>query len=139
MFQVEPDYNLHLCHSKNPIIVKVSPSYYDEIFNFKGQWDMPSCCGLKIRKVAGRTYVIVTELYQDNPGTSVTYAAQSLAQQICEAKHLALSEIVYLECNPNTNSKLSFYDEEFFQVDFAAEPSKRYRQLSQEEVKTIVG
>ena len=27
-------------------------------------------------------YVIVTELYQENPGTSVTYAGRSLAEQI---------------------------------------------------------
>lgn len=119
-------------------IMKVSPTYYDEIFSFKGQWDMPSTCGLKIRRIDGRTYVIVTELYQDNPGTSVTYAGRSLAEQICAAKNIAWDEMVYLECNPNTNSKLSFYDEEYFQVDFEAEPAHRYRQLSVEEVKSIV-
>lgn len=47
---------------------------------------MPSSCGLKIRNINGKTYVIVTELYQDNPGTSVTYAGKSLAEQICKAK-----------------------------------------------------
>ena len=112
--------------------MKVSEKYYDEIFNFKGQWDMPSSCGLKIRTVGGKTYVIVTELYQDNPGTSVTYAGQSLAEQICQYKGLDLSDIVYLECNPDTNSKLSFYDEEYFEVDFNADPQHRYRQLSPE-------
>ncbi|MDL2257261.1 hypothetical protein LJC06_03540 [Bacteroidales bacterium OttesenSCG-928-I14] len=106
--------------------MKVSPIYYDEIFQFKGQWDIPSCCGLKIRNIEGNTYVIVTELYQENTGTSVTYAAKSLAEQICEAKGLALNEVVYLECTPNTNSKLSFYDEKYFVVDFEAEPQNRY-------------
>ncbi|MBO4774944.1 MAG: hypothetical protein J5516_09255 [Bacteroidales bacterium] len=48
--------------------MKVPSHYYDEIFDFKGQWDMPSSCGLKIRNVEGRTYVIVIELYQENPG-----------------------------------------------------------------------
>ena len=119
--------------------MKVSERYYDEIFEFKGQWDMPSTCGLKIRTVDGKKYVIVTELYQDNPGTSVTYAGRSLADQICEAKGFKLDEVVYLECNPNTNSKLSFYDEEFFQVDFFADPQHKYRQLSKEEVIHIVG
>lgn len=118
--------------------MKVSESYYDEIFRFRGQWDMPSECGLKIREKNGKTYVIVTELYQENPGTSVTYAGRSLAEQICEAKGLRIDEIVYLECNPDTNSKLSFYDEEYFAVDFDAEPQRRYRQLPPEEVKSIL-
>ena len=118
--------------------MKVSPDYYDEIFSFKGQWDMPSTCGLKIRQAQGRTYVIVTELYQDNPGTSVTYAGESLARQICEAKGLSPDAITYLECNPDTNSKLSFYDEEYFEVDFAADPQHRYRQLSAQEVAAIL-
>lgn len=118
--------------------MKVAATYYDEIFQFRGQWDMPSSCGLKIRNVDGRTYVIVTELYQENPGTSVTYAGRSLAEQICEAKGLKLDEISYWECNPDTNSKLSFYDEEYFEVDFSAEPQSRYRQLTAEEVKRIL-
>ena len=74
--------------------MKVSPDYYDEIFDFKGEWDMPSSCGLKIRESEGRQYVIVTELYQDNPGTSVTYAGQRLAEQICQAKGLELNSLM---------------------------------------------
>lgn len=100
---------------------------------------MPSTCGLKIRKTDGHVYVIVTELYQDNPGTSVTYAGESLAKQICEAKGLNEKEIVYVECNPNTNSKLSFYDEEYFVVDFNAEEQCKYRQLTKEEVIKMLG
>ena len=101
--------------------MKVSPEYYDEIFDFKGQWDMPSCCGLKIRHINGVPHIIVTELYQDNPGTSVTYAGESLARQICDIKGLKLEECVYIECTPDTNSKLSFYDEEYCAVDFEAD------------------
>lgn len=119
--------------------MKVAKEYYDEIFEFKGEWDMPSACGLKIRSVGGKTCVVVTEMYQENPGTSVTYAGRKLADQICEAKGLNLDEIVYVECTPNTNSKLSFYDEEFFQVDFNAEPARKYRQLSADEIKSLLG
>lgn len=119
--------------------MKVSPSYYDEQFPFKGQWDMESLCGLKIIRKENTTYVIVTELYQENPGTSVTYAGQSLRDQICEAKGLDPAAITYLECNPDTNSKLSFYDEEYFLVDFDADPQQRYRRLDAAEVKQILG
>ncbi|MDR2119682.1 MAG: hypothetical protein LBP64_02230 [Tannerella sp.] len=115
----------------------VSEKYYDEIFDFRGQWDMPSKCGLRIIRKAGKAFVIVTELYQDNPGTSVTYAGQSLACQICEAKGLNPAEIVYLECNPDTNSKLSFYDEEYFEVHFRHALPADYRLLDKTEVKEL--
>lgn len=119
--------------------MKVSKEYYDEIFEFRGQWNMPSACGLKIRRHGGKCYVIVTELYQDNPGTSVTYAGRQLAEQICAAKGLKIDEIVYIECAPDTNSKLSFYDEEYFAVDFAAaSPAERYRRLAAEEIREIL-
>lgn len=117
--------------------MKVPKEYYDEIFEFLGQWDMPSACGLKIRHIDGQTYVIVTEMYQENPGTSVTYAGRSLAEQICKAKNLNLADITYLECTPNTNSKLSFYDEEYFRVDFSGE-RPAYTQLPAEEVHRIL-
>ena len=117
--------------------MKVPKEYYDEIFEFRGQWDLPSACGLKIREVEGKTYVIVTEMYQENPGTSVTYAGRSLAEQICEAKGLNLSDIIYLECTPDTNSKLSFYDEEYFRVDFSGE-RPAYTQLPTDELHRIL-
>jgi hypothetical protein len=117
--------------------MKIPETYYDEIFYFKGQWDMPSACGLKIIEWQGKTVVIATELYQDNPGTSVTCSGVSLAAQICEAKALKLSEIRYLECNPDTNSKLSFYDEAYFEVRFSGSAPAEYRQLTEEEVKAL--
>ena len=118
--------------------MKVSPEYYDEIFDFKGQWDMPSRCGLKICTVNRTPVVIVTELYQDNPGTSVTYAGESLAQQICSAKGLDINNIRYIECTPDTNSKLSFYDEEFYEVNLSeTDPAKRYKLLSNQQIEEI--
>ena len=116
--------------------MRVPEKYYDEIFDFKGQWDMPSSCGLRILKHE-KPVVIVTELYQDNPGTSVTAAGKSLAEQICMSKGLKLNEIIYLHCNPDTNSKLSFYDEEFFEVDLTKEEPS-YRKLNAEEVLKLL-
>ncbi|MDR0494544.1 MAG: immunity 22 family protein [Treponema sp.] len=118
--------------------MRVPEKYYDEIFDFKGQWDMPSRCGLKILR-REKTVVIATELYQDNPGTSVTAAGKSLAEQICRARGLNLVEITYLECKPCTDSKLSFYDEEFFEVNFSGGAEPSYRQLSGQETAEICG
>ena len=123
--------------------MKVPEKYYDEIFQFAGQWDMPSACGLKTIHKNGRTYIITTELYQENPGTSITYAGGSLIKQICDRKNLDMSAITYIECNPNTNSKLSFYDEEMFEVSYeiveGMPTNLSYRQLSKEEIQNIVG
>jgi len=117
--------------------MRVPENYYDEIFDFNGQWERPSKCGLKIIEKEGKKYVIVTELYQENPGTSVTRAGKSLATQICEKKGLSLPEITYLECTPNTNSVLSFYDEQYYEVTFNDTPQANYRQLSKEETRHL--
>lgn len=122
--------------------MKVPEKYYDEIFEFAGQWDMPSACGLKTVVKDGKTYIITTELYQENPGSSITYTGGSLIKQICDRKGYDINNIVYIECNPNTNSKLSFYDEEMFEVSYDMEDglptNLKYRQLSADEIKSIV-
>jgi len=116
--------------------MRVPEKYYDEIFNFKGQWDLPSSCGLKLLH-KDKTIVIVTELYQDNPGTSVTAAGKTLAQQICLNKGLEFDNIIYIECKPDTNSKLSFYNEDFFEVTWTNGSKPSYRQLSSDELKKL--
>ena len=98
--------------------MKVSENYFDEIIDFRGQWDMPSKCGVKRISKANKNVVLVTELYQDNPGSSITSVAASLANQICEKYSINHQDLVYIECNPNMNSKLGFYDEEFYLVSF---------------------
>jgi len=117
--------------------MKVPKTYYDEIFHFAGAWEQPSACGLKIIDKKDKKIVIVTELYQDNPGTSVTAAGKKLAQQICEKKRVNLTDITYLECTPDTNSVLSFYDEQYYEVTFNETPQANYRKLSKEEVEKI--
>ena len=122
--------------------MKVHEKYYDEIYDFNGLWDVPSKCGLKILTYNSKTYIIVSELYQENPGTSVTYAGYSLFRQICESKGFSKKEVVYLECCPDTNSKLSFYDEEFFEVTFPETNGESgrptYKQLPRDEAKNLL-
>ena len=117
--------------------MKVPKKYYDEVFHFAGQWDQPSACGLKILNKNNKIIIIVTELYQDNPGTSITSAGINLAKQICKKKDLDLSEIVYLECTPNTDSVLSFYEENYFEVKFNDTLKACYRKLSKNEILNI--
>ena len=110
----------------------------NEIFEFKGLWDMPSKCGLKILKQNEKYFVIVSELYQDNPGTSITQASYVLAKQICEKYGFSMEEIVYIEHNPDMDSKLSFYDEQYFQVSFNDTLQASYRKLSKEEIEFLL-
>lgn len=98
--------------------MKVTGNYFDEIIDFKGQWDLPSKCGIKRFKKSGKEIVLVTELYQGNPGTSITSVASSLASQICAKYGIHSDALVYIECNPNMSSNLSFYEEEFYLVNF---------------------
>ena len=116
--------------------MRVPEKYYDEIFEFRGLWDLPSLCGLRILK-GEKPIVIATELYRDNHGSSVTTAGKSLAEQICRAKGLCLDKIKYLQCNPGTDSKLSFYDEDIFEVDFTNGKEPAYRQLSVQEIEEL--
>lgn len=98
--------------------MRASTDYIDQIFEFAGQWDVPSKCGLKIVEKENETLVFVTELYQENPGSSVTSVAASLANQICDKFNLRRDSVTYIECNPDMNSKLSFYKQQFFRVTF---------------------
>ena len=82
--------------------MKVPKEYYDEIFEFKDLWDVPSKCGLKIRKHDGKVYVIATELYQENTGTSITYTGETLLDQICKAKQLDPENVIYSACPAGT-------------------------------------
>lgn len=114
----------------------------NETFTFSGLWGMESKCGVKIHEKGGKYIVIVTELYLDNPGTSVTQAASLLVEQICSRYELNPEQIVYIEHNPDMNSKLSFYNEEYYKVEFHFENGKfsspKYRLLSSEEVDRYI-
>lgn len=98
--------------------MKISKYKFDAIYDFKGSFGMPSKCGLKIKKWEDKTIVITTELYQENPGTSITSVTGSLATQICEEFQIDFNQLIYLECAPGMNSKLNFYDEVYYKVDF---------------------
>ncbi len=104
--------------------MKISTKYYDQLFDFEGQWGVQSRCGLRILNQNEKVIVIVTELYQDNPGSDITNVSVSLATQICSKFNISFENLVYVECSPNMNSKLSFYDEEFFRVHFDIQEDK---------------
>lgn len=97
---------------------KTSTDYIEELYEFKGQWDALSRCGLMIRKHPDRHVVIASELYDDNPGTSVNYWNAKLATAICRERDLDKKKLVFIEHTPDRGSRLEIYKETFDRVIF---------------------
>ncbi len=98
--------------------------YMDTIYSFRGHWDVPSRCGLRIIRGRDRDIVVVTELHEENPGTSVTACADSLAGQIVEEFGLDPDRLLYIEQNPDRGSRLEHYRETFDIVHFNRESGR---------------
>jgi hypothetical protein len=98
--------------------MKASLDKIDTVFEFTGSWGIASKCGLKRFSFNGKDGILVSELYQDNPGTSITQVTTSLAMQVCEKLNIDPKNLIYIEHCPDMNSKLSFYGEEFYKVNF---------------------
>jgi len=118
-------------------------SYYqDQIYNFKGLWDLPSFCGLKILKKENETVVIVTDLFDDNPGTSITEWNTKLAKEICDNNDIKYNELIYIEHTPDKKTKLSFNQESFYKVNFEISDKKfenpKWKELSKDDVNKLI-
>lgn len=111
-------------------------------YDFSGLWNMPSRCGLKIIKTVLNTVIIVSELYKENPGTTITDAPAQLAGQICKHFSIDYESMIYIEHNPKTNTKLSFYEEEYFRVFFAVNDglleNPEYKKISVDELSGLL-
>jgi hypothetical protein len=99
----------------NPEFNKYMDSYYD----FKGLWDSPSRCGLKIfRRKDGKTVVILSEIYRQNPGTAITECIASLATSLLHEYKVPKEDLVFIEHSPDLRSRLTFYGETFDRLSF---------------------
>ena len=111
-------------------------------FAFSGLWDIPSACGLRILRTDENYIAIVSELYKKNPGSTVTDVPVQLATQICLKFSLEPEKLIYIEHNPETATKLSFYEEEFFRVHFTFDDNKpgdpRYEKISRSDLESIL-
>jgi hypothetical protein len=93
--------------------------YMDRYFDYAGQWESPSKCGLKvISRKDGKTLAIVTEIYRQNPGTPVTEWCAPLATKIMLELNCSPEQYIFIEHTPDLHSKLAFYDETFDLVNF---------------------
>jgi hypothetical protein len=93
--------------------------YMDSYFDYSGQWDSPSRCGLKVvNRKDGKTLAIATEIYRQNPGTPVTEWCAPLATRIMNELNIAPEQFIFIEHTPDLRSKLAFYEETFDLVTF---------------------
>lgn len=118
-------------------------NYSDSIFEFRGRWDAPSRCGLKIVKNQDRHVVIVTELFEENPGTSVTEFNAELAAIIVREFSLDPHKLIFIEHCPDRGSKLDHYKETFDIVRFSLEGARftdpEWERVGREKVDILIG
>lgn len=122
--------------------MKTSSVNIDILFDFEGLWGIASKCGLKHVTQDGKDIIVVSELYKDNPGTSITQVSISLATQICKKFKIDFKKLIYIEHSPDMNSRLSFYNENYYLVEFDIREGKlsnpRFKKLSEEELKSYI-
>jgi len=98
--------------------------YVDEIFHFKGKWEMPSLCGVQISKQDSYTLVILTELYEQNPGSSVTGMVAEVATEIVKKFDIDPAGTRFVVHNPQRGNKYEFFAESFYEARMSWEGSK---------------
>lgn len=118
-------------------------TYMDSYFDFLGQWETPSRCGLKIvRRKDGKTLAIATEIYRQNPGTPVTEWVAPIATQILHHLDEQPENYIFIEHTPDLGSKLTFYEETFDKVNFDWDGGKfvnpLWTRLNKEEVDRMM-
>ena len=117
-------------------------SFVDEIYNFKGEWGIPSKCGLKIIDKKDRTIIIVTEFYKSNPGTSVTNWNTHLATELCVKFNIHPEKMIFIEHAPEMSSRFSFYKETFDRVSFDWDgksfSNPRWERITREEIYELI-
>ncbi len=117
-------------------------NYQDHLYHFNGLWDLPSICGLKIVKKDDYTVIIATDLFDDNPGTSITEWNTKLAKELCDKNEIRYDQLIYIEHTPDKKTKLSFNQESFFKVKFDILDDQfdnpQWEEISKEEVNKLI-
>ncbi|NOX85009.1 MAG: hypothetical protein GXO86_03435 [Chlorobi bacterium] len=122
--------------------MKEKSKYMDRVYHFKGKWDVPSICGLKVVEKPDKTIVIATNLYDENPGTSISRWSAQLATGICNELKIDPGKLLFIEHNPDIRSRLDFYKETFDIVTFHREEDHftqpQWKRISREEVDELI-
>lgn len=122
--------------------LEASDKYIDQHYHFEGKWDVPSLCGLKVIEKDDRVIVIATNLYEINPGTSISRWTTQLASKICDEFKIDFSKLKFIERNPDRKSNLDFYKETFDLVEFEVDGSQlskpKWKRLMKDEFDELI-
>ena len=110
--------------------------YIDEVYHFNGKWEMPSLCGLWIRRKEDGTLIILTELYEENPGSSVTGMIEIVAAEVVKKYQIDPSTAVFIVHNPERSSRYEFFAEMFYRAKMRWNVD-RYQDLDWEKLAGI--
>jgi hypothetical protein len=117
-------------------------NYMDRVYDYRGEWDTPSRCGLKIVIKGDEGIVIVSELFEENPGTSVTGFIAGLATVIVNEFGLDPEKTRFIEHCPDRGSKLDHYQESFDLVRLRWNGSRfadpEWERITQESVDEMI-
>ena len=72
---------------------------YDDLFLYRGFHACLSYCWLRVYTAPGQSVVLATEMH-DNPGTSITNAAERLEMNVARTFGLALDSLRWVEHYP---------------------------------------
>lgn len=116
--------------------------FMESTYHYKGLWGIPSSCGLKVVRNGERHIFILTELYDRNPGTSVTNFAPQLATLLLRERELQPGQAVFIEHTPDIKSKLEIYRESFdiisFDWDGTQFTNPRWQRVARGEVERLI-
>jgi hypothetical protein len=117
---------------------------YDRVFLYRGFHGCLSYCWLRIYTAPGQSVVLATEMHE-NPGTSITNAAERLAMEVTRTFGLALDALTWIEHYPERQGRNRHpgLPESFEQVTFTRTAqslgSPEWRRLSQAQVEAMLG
>jgi len=121
---------------------KIPSPYIDEVYEFQGLWGIRSLCGLKAIQRGAKCIIIVTELYDTNPGTTVTNWSAQLAGELMQKYNTNPENLIFIEHTPDRKSKLEVYDETFDRVSYTWKDGKftdpKWQRLSKQEVDKLI-
>lgn len=89
----------------------------DKLFEYDGLWGRKAKCGIKVLD----NLVIATDIYDGNPGGSITEYCAELAMIICNEYQINPENLNFIHHNPEVNSSYELFEETFYKVNFDIE------------------
>lgn len=112
--------------------------WIDDVYEYAGRWDVPSLCGIRLQRSGTRLTVVATELYDKNPGTSVTAMAGKLVEWLAAEHGVAPNQTTLVVRCPGRGSKLSCYDETFDLFEPGSDGAGHWVRMTAAEVEALL-